>query len=682
MATFRGADQKWLVETAQSLLGKDPAAAKAWLLTARALFPRDFGIQYQSYCIAKSSRHLKEAARSLYNLFIQFHHEATLWQELHCITMAMQSDQSDPYTLFLSELFETLPSQAQHDILLQVSEHTKDILAHCKLQLLLLGRFSSAVVTHGVKLVETLLNAEKLQSDKNPVNCFRKLLVCDVLPIILSNHDTQCSHKQLSKWLQKSLEFYVTFVVRPKSHDSGGFKSPLKSPDSSSARFTHIDGLTERESQVDKPWTNLHNLLMLSATRLGWNTENVVPTDRSSRQQWLYLSRVYKSCSKVVEENKTANLKPIFYSLILLFFQCLHGFLKYKDPEQFAGSGSPGFQYGTLVLLHNVDIALKKKKDRGEHKRARLEKEDGGEGSKDQISVFGVSKDKADLLESFTTAVHCWQLLQSDETFDKDFKWLLHHWRSERWTWLVSFQIDMGIFSGDTAKALIMLEDRQESGEVQGQLEAALQLSSCSLAMKLYKKACDMALNAVAKLPETMDCKPPHQEESKPTHNLQFVSCTPTYILPYCIKLVLMCFKKIFNSGGVNEMALGHMITMMQYDWPKEEKLFTQVIDVICQQGSLTYFPFFNYVINIDILEEIAYLKTDEGGRVELDLIPHPVALQRTRTVTRGVTKGGEEDFKIAMEKQMARCDDNLLSVLKQFLIEESKSIKQATTPL
>ncbi|XP_002737290.1 integrator complex subunit 10-like [Saccoglossus kowalevskii] len=684
MAAFGGADQKWLVDTAQSLLLKDPAAAKAWLLTARALFPRDFGIQYHSYCIAKSSPNLKEAAKLLYELFIHFHHESTLWQEFHCITIAMQSDLSDPHTTFLSELFESLPSQAQHDILLQVAEHTKDLLSHCKLQLLLISKFRNAVITHGVKLVETLLSAEKMQAERNPLNCFRKLLVCDVLPILLSIPDVPCSNKQLAKWLQKSIEFYICYAVRPRSADNKcatpGFKSPLKSPDPSTSRFVFIEGLTEKESTIVTPWANLHNILLLTSSRLGWNTDNVVPTDRNHRQQWLYLSRVYKACQKMSDENRIQHIKPVFYSLIVLLFQCLHGYLKYKDPEQFAVNSSPSAQHGTLVLLHNVEVATKKKKDKHEHKRARLlDKDDITETSKEHISVWGMNKDKSELLESFTTAVICWQLIQSDEVFDKDFKWLLHYWKSIKWTWLTSFQIDMGVYTGDTAKSLVMLEERHESGEIQGQLEACLQLSSCFLAMKHYQKACDMALDAVAMLPDSdfSTVKSLGHEDSK-SNSLQFVCCASMYVLQYCIKLILMCFKKIFNSGGMNEIALGHMLVMMQYDWPKEEKTFRQVIDVIMQQGTFTYTMFFKYVINIDILEEVSFLRTDDGGKVELELLVQAPSQHRQRTVTRGLTKGGEEGLKVAMEKQMTRYDDNLLCLIKQFLTEERGGIRQA----
>ena len=49
----------------------------------------------------------------------------------------------------------------------------------------------------------------------------------------------------------------------------------------------------------------------------------------------------------------------------------------------------------------------------------------------------------------------------------------------------------------------------------------------------------------------------------------------------------------------------------------------------------------------------------------------------RQRTVTRGVNKGVKEDFKVAMEKQVARSGENVESVLRQFLSEEKDILQQ-----
>lgn len=50
----------------------------------------------------------------------------------------------------------------------------------------------------------------------------------------------------------------------------------------------------------------------------------------------------------------------------------------------------------------------------------------------------------------------------------------------------------------------------------------------------------------------------------------------------------------------------------------------------------------------------------------------------RHHTVTRGITKGVKEDFRLAMERQVSRCGENLLSVLHRFCINEKVIIIQS----
>lgn len=50
----------------------------------------------------------------------------------------------------------------------------------------------------------------------------------------------------------------------------------------------------------------------------------------------------------------------------------------------------------------------------------------------------------------------------------------------------------------------------------------------------------------------------------------------------------------------------------------------------------------------------------------------------RHHTVTRGITKGVKEDFRLAMERQVSRCGENLLAVLHRFCINEKIIIIQS----
>lgn len=48
-----------------------------------------------------------------------------------------------------------------------------------------------------------------------------------------------------------------------------------------------------------------------------------------------------------------------------------------------------------------------------------------------------------------------------------------------------------------------------------------------------------------------------------------------------------------------DDMLLGHMTVLMQYDWPKYEAQFCDLIRAIAERRKFTYNLFFTYVISI-----------------------------------------------------------------------------------
>ncbi|PNI34717.1 INTS10 isoform 15, partial [Pan troglodytes] len=52
------------------LVPQDLWAAKAWLITARSLYPADFNIQYEMYTIERNAERTATAGRLLYDMFI------------------------------------------------------------------------------------------------------------------------------------------------------------------------------------------------------------------------------------------------------------------------------------------------------------------------------------------------------------------------------------------------------------------------------------------------------------------------------------------------------------------------------------------------------------------------------------------------------------------------------------
>ena len=61
--------------------------------------------------------------------------------------------------------------------------------------------------------MDTLLAAEKHSHYQTPVNCFRKLLVVDLLPTLLNSRTIDVPQKQLYRLILKSIEFYVSWFA-------------------------------------------------------------------------------------------------------------------------------------------------------------------------------------------------------------------------------------------------------------------------------------------------------------------------------------------------------------------------------------------------------------------------------------------------------------------------------------
>ncbi|KAF5893338.1 integrator complex subunit 10 isoform X2, partial [Clarias magur] len=135
-------DCEFLVKRARELVPDDPWAAKAWLITARTLYPADFNIQYEMYIIERNAERTSSAGRLLYDIFINFPEQPVVWREISLITAALRNDSQDKHAQFLKG-----PVQCQ--MLLKATEQCFNTLEKAEMHLLLLKRFPESVVQHG-----------------------------------------------------------------------------------------------------------------------------------------------------------------------------------------------------------------------------------------------------------------------------------------------------------------------------------------------------------------------------------------------------------------------------------------------------------------------------------------------------------------------------------------------------
>ncbi|XP_061102240.1 integrator complex subunit 10 isoform X2 [Conger conger] len=704
-------DCEFLVKRARELVSDDPWAAKAWLITARTLYPADFNIQYEMYTIERNAERTASAGRLLYDMFVNFPEQPAVWREITVITAALRSDCQDKHALFLRGLFETLPGRVQCEMLLKATEQCFNTLEKAEMLLLLLRRFPESVVQHGVSLGETLLDAESNEDLESPVNCFRKLFVCDVLPLIINNPDMRLPASLLYKYMHKAAEFYIGYVTRgpsadstlPGSQEGVGLKSPgaLRG----SQRYV-IDGLTEKSSLVTEPWERLLEILAIVGARCEWQG------DKGSRSYVEILQRMKELCRYLPSlegETQSCCRSQVVTCTTLVLFHSAYLYVSAVQPALFQAHSSPGA--GPWILLEDLSSVFseaelergskhahkKRKLGDGREKTMSSDDEDGsGKGRGRHILVSKAEMPGwADMLDSFRTARESWDLLHSHEALETEFNRICASWKTENWLWLRIFLTDMIIYQGQYRKALASLHQLASFQPPQpgqmgspGSLEhqrALIQLASCHYALGEHRLACEKVLEVVGGLvPQAPNPSKPSEEvprtrtKFRKGTDLRLLPCTSKAIMPFCLQLMLACFKLRAFTDNRDDLALGHVVVLLQHDWPQGEALFLKAVDKICQQGSFQYENFFNYVTNIDMLEEFAYLRTTEGGKVQLELLPNQGMLIKHHTVTRGITKGVKEDFRLAMERQVSRCGENLLTVLHRFCINEKIILVQS----
>ncbi|PVD20529.1 hypothetical protein C0Q70_18685 [Pomacea canaliculata] len=667
-------DVDYLVMRARQYSKTDQYAAKAWLITAKSLFPTSFVIQFESYQVEKAGRNVNEAAKQLEEMFRNFPNERQLWEEVQNVLEALQTDSSDQRQTFLTEIFAAIPTHIQCQMLLSVADKISSTLEQCRLLLLAMKNFPNLVQEHGLKLVDLLIMEETKVPGLPAVNCYRKLLVCDVMPLLLNRGLKQkLPADVLYSWLRRAIEFYISYVTQPSIGDpSSSVGADLLSPTKASIkRLPPVAGLLERENQVIDPWGSLFNLLLLLGHCLDWEFEPDI-FNKSREVQWQYIVSQF---NRAKQTHSDGGYKQVLHMAVVLFIQSFYFYVSHVEANIAAGNSSGGATT-PVVLIEGFPPDME---EHVPHPRVKKQKTDGS----NQPPIYPSSSisNAQTLVSNFTMALKCFELLNTREELRRDFLSLYGKWNKETWAWISNLQIDMALYQGNFQDAIAQIQNFLDTASGKMKVRYALQRACCHYCLRNYSKACELVLDLIQTIPEndSLDCE--DVEKPNPTgsgRHLLMLQCTEKEILPYCIQLLVASLKERMYSTHCSDAVLAHLIILLQNDWPQQESLFLNVIKHIQRQGSFTYNMFFSYVFVVDILEEFAFLDTAEGGRINLDILPTSTkTLAQQRTVTRGVNKGVKEDFRAALEKQVGRLQEPCQRIIRKFLREERTAFLQ-----
>lgn len=564
-------DEEYIIMRAKQAQKSNVYAAKAWMLTAKTLFPSNFNVQFEAYLMEKSSGHVKEAAESFSALVNSTPIPPDLWPELDAIMESLKN--SD--TSFLCQMFEYIPADIQHQVLLATANHTDNLMEHCRLLLLLLKKFPQSVPSHGGRLVETLLSAEKHSSG----NRYARLLVVDTLPLL----GMPQSPRLLQRLLVKAIDFYNTYVH---------------------------EGV---ENDIPDPWQRLYAILELLGKQLGWDPYLINYTNSLNKEMYF---------QKLLTLRNIEDCRELLYCGTIFLLRSLH--------EQRAARGN----HILLEAFTDSDIPMSMRR-------------------KGDTEVTGVTA------HQFQAAAKCWELLHCNEILSREFMKLTNHLQAK--PWLGSFTEELSLYRGRYDEAV--------PAPTVINLAASLIRASVSYCQSQYSVCLEHILCALTQLPAAEGVLDPELIAPGTNRHLHFLPLTKLGVVHYCCCLLI---RALGASGGGTDLALGHIMVLMQLGWPQDEAIFLSILEAIKQNGVFHYPLFQSYIIHIDILEELMFLWCEQGGNIELDILPNAQQhLGQRRIGTRGADKGVKEDFKQAMKAQVARSNESILNLVIQFITQE-----------
>lgn len=652
--------EEYVIQRAKLALEDDPLSAKAWMITAKTLYPNNFGVQFEAYQIEKNAGRVKEAAKCFSDLISKFQQHPQFWVEINNLTSALRVDieSADSDKRFLCDMFTHISLDVQHKLLLLTADHCEDTMEHCKLLLLLLQKFPTAIPTHGPGLIDTLLSAEKHSHAGNqPINPYRKLLVYDLLPLLniqasLCNYTLELSSKLLYKLMHKATEYHFANLA-------AGIQSRNLSDSASNQEI----------------WSKLFTVVEFVGKHLGWEPylTNFTKKNWSKENYWQKLMIFCQSQSLNLEDQNI--LKQLVYCLTLFLVFCLNHYTMSMNPEP--SPGHPAASYVLVDAFVDPNLPSINPDHRGTKRRK----------SETDLQTPLITLEKPELKNittNFIMAVNCWDLLHSSEPLNREFVRVSNHLKLDNW--LNGFLVDYLIYKERHDDALNRLYNVCDSFHTP--LIKSLRIASLLYLKGNYLVAYEHILSAISLLPPQFPSATPAVVApltvggAAVRRHLHFLPLTCAASLRYCARILIRSIREAqrqLNASGntsvLSDAAIGNLLVLVQLDWPLDEELIPQLLEQVVRRGMFHYYLFQNYIVQVDILEEFAYLWSPQGGSINLDIVPH---LGQRRIGTRGADKGVKEEVKQAIRRQIQRCNEPVHQLIATFIDRERSYITKA----
>lgn len=620
-------DEAYFILRAEEVIKSNIYESKAWLLTAKTLYPQNFNVLFQSYQIDKISANAKEAAESFSALFKLFNSNEELWPEIKSLISALLTEFPTSEQIFLRNIFSEISLDVQHNLLSLMSDRSEDPMEHCQLVLLILQKFPQTASSLGRPLIDELMTAGTHIRTSSCLKCYREMLVGDVIPILLNDDELEWSENYLLRMLYKIVSFYIEFFIteNPDGNLNGG------------TMLTNGKQKLDPDKKYECTWERLFTLLKLFGAKLEWELCSIFsfPCDRDMIWQSIYTFNSMRA--KMADTAKAT--KQLIFCTTVFFIYCLHQYTSYtySSPK----NKSP------LILVEAFTLGCGKMEQTVGYKKQKVER-----------PILSAPFEVTDVERHFMFTVNCWELIYSTESYKKEFTKLKSLITLE--PWLSIFLPDIALYHGKFKDNVF---DKEITMNITINMIRKL---SCSYFLRNHNAVIEYATYVIKHLdtiPE-MGCMSDELVKDGDRH-LYFLPLEKFPVLQYTVKVLLEQLLKSLRHPLVDKNRLHYeIIVLAQLNWPCEKEMAWKTLNQIKQFGSFAFPGFSKYVVTGDLLEEFMYF-AEVANPVTLDIIPYS-SFKRMDEQTE--TKGMIKKF---LKNQLKRWNDQVHVLIVDFILME-----------
>ncbi|XP_030386142.1 integrator complex subunit 10 [Scaptodrosophila lebanonensis] len=601
-------EELYLVQEAQSLRKSDPCAAKAWIITAKTLFPNSFIVSYEAYLLERDSKNFEEAAKCFSVLATKFaNHHTELWQEINSLTSALrQSENESTEHEFYVKMYKHLAPDVQHNVFMHTINHTDNNLEQCKLLVLMFNKFPKTATVQAPRLLEMLAEGMKTDAD-----LYQRMLVEEVLPLI-QHKPPELSPVLACRIYTSSLEYYLRQIMDNETCD------------------------------ITEAWKNIFKVLMLCGQMMRW--EPFLPFNKSWGQN-VYWEKLVE----ILSASPAGSPQVLFYATTL-FIYSLHGYIR-----------------NCKLRIEDADIS-----------HVLMEWTLDSAEVEPQPPKFSLTTPiSQELSKAFLHAAQCWQLLNTEQ-FQRDFSQLMLALPLA--PWISRFLFDLAIYFGHWDEAnKLMSEMTTQSTLVQSLQILSLNLMQGSMTLQGFQ----CILKILSELPTT--CGQLLENVTLKGHrHMIFLPLTRSALVQYCTRAIVNTLSRKLYEPNCSDRLLGDLLVLLQLNLVSDIQLKQQIFSLIKQRKSFNLRTLSTYIIAAEMIEELAYIWHTQQDDANFELTGSPNSGGATATVptprrigTRGADKGARDEFRALIRQQIARSNENVTTLVANFISQEHLTLAQ-----